>query len=183
MIPRPVRSSARTRIDAVALVGRICGHSPGPVSRLVLFALVLGLAGATIRRVRACSQGRAADVFCVSVASIAILVASYQQIYSALLLVLPLTALVLDCWVPPEFMAGSVVRRALIILLGVPFANHLIAPRFLYVFDTGSWAWILLVSMNGIAVLLAFGVYVWVAFRRLPRTVADRSPQGDSIGP
>ena len=163
------------RMDAVALVGRLSGRSPGPVSSLVLFALALSLAGGTIRRVRKRGRGREADLFCISVACITILVATYQLTYSALLLALPLTALVLDCWVPPEFVAGSVVRRALIILLAVPFANHLIAPRFLYVFDTGSWTWILLVSMNGIAVLLAFGVYVWVAFRR-PRTVAAGPP-------
>lgn len=163
-----------SRIDAVALVGRLTGRPPGPVMRLILFASALCLAGATIRRVRACSEDRAADLFCISVASITILVASYQQTYSALLLVLPLTTLVLGCWAPSEFKAGSAVRRALIVLLSVPFANYLVAPRFLNFLDQGCWGWTLLTSMNGIALLLAFFVYVWVAFRR-PRAVAAHS--------
>ena len=180
----PAASSvvSTSRIDVVALVGRVRGSPPGPISNLVLFASILSLAAITIRRVRASSRGREADLFCISVASIAILVATYQQVYSALLLVLPLTALVLGCWAPSDFMAGSGIRRVLIVLLSVPFANHLIAQRFLNYLDEGTWGWILLVSINGIAMLLAFGVYVWVAFRR-PRVVVARAPQDDSIGP
>ena len=125
---------------------------------------------------RARSRGRETDLFCISVASVTILVATYQLTYSALLLTLPLMTLVLDCWVPPEFTAGSAVRRALIVLLSVPFANHLIAPRFLNLLEAESWGRMLLVSINGLALLLALGVYVWVAFRSSTRTVAAHSP-------
>jgi len=165
-----------SRLDTVALVGRFSGRPPGPASRLALFTLVLSLAGATIQRVRARSRGRATDLFCISVACISILVSTYQLTYSALLLTLPLMALVLDCWVSPEFTAGSTVRCGLIGLLSVPLANHLIAPRFLYLLEAGSWGRNLLVSINGLALLLALGIYAWVAFRHSPRTVAAHSP-------
>jgi hypothetical protein len=153
------------RMDAIALVGRLSGRSPGPASSLLLFAFASSLAGATIWRVRKRAPGREAELFCISVASVMVLVATYQLTYSALLLVLPLMALLLDCWAPSELMAGSAARRVLIVLLAVPFANHLIAPRFLHLLERGSWGLTLLVSMNGMAMLLAFGVYVWVAFR------------------
>ena len=169
------------RIDAVAIIGRMSGHSPGLVSKLFLFSSILFIAGVSMRRVRARFQGRAADLYCISVAIIAILIATYQQTYSALLLVLPVVALALGCWAPSELISGSTVRPILIVLLSVPLVNHLIAPRFWQFFDKESWTWTFVVSMNGIALVLAFGVYVWVAFRR-PRAAAARSLHDFSTG-
>jgi hypothetical protein len=157
-----------SRIDAVALIARLSGQSPGPVARAALFVMTLGFAGMAIRWVRAHTQGRETDLFCISVASVTILVSTYQLTYAALLLVLPLIALILNRWAPVELAPGSTVRLALIVLLSIPFANHLVAPRFLYRLPDGSWGWRLLASVNGIVVLLALAVYVWVAIRRQP---------------
>ena len=169
------------RIDAVAIIGRLSGLSPGLFTKLFLFSSILLVAGLAMRRVRASFRGRAAELFCISVACIAILIATYQQTYGALLLVLPVMALVLNCWAPSELLAGSAARCLLIVLLSVPLVNHLIAPRFWHLFDREGLAWTFLVSMNGIALALAFGVYVWVAFRR-PQAAAARSLHDFSKG-
>jgi hypothetical protein len=153
------------RIDLFALVSRFSGASLGPVVEIVIFLIVMAVAGATILHVRKLAPGNAVDLYCISVASIAILIASYQLSYNILLLVLPLTALLLDCWVPGDFEITPEVRRVLILLLSIPMFNFLGARRIMSHVEVGSGLWLLLTSINGVALLLAFGVYVGLAFR------------------
>jgi len=153
------------RIDMFALVSRLLGASLGPVVEIVIFLFVMAAAGATILHMRKYALGHAADLYCISVASVVILISSYQLSYNVLLLVLPLTALLLDCWVPRDFEVTPVVRRVLILFLSIPLFNFLGARRIMNHVEVGSGMWLLLTSVNGVALLLAFGVYVGLAFR------------------
>ena len=153
------------RIDLFALVCRLWGMSLGPVAEIIVFVAVMAAAGATILHVRKYARGHATDLYCISVASVAILISSYQLSYNILLLVLPLTALVLNRWVPRGFEVTPMVRLVLILLLSIPVFNFLGARRIMSHVEVGSGMWILLTSVNGVALLLAFGVYVVLAFR------------------
>lgn len=154
------------RIDAVALVGRLQGSRPGLLLSVSIFVIVVGLACATLSRVGELSTGRAGDRYCIAVVCLATLVGTYHQSYSALLLVFPLTALVLNCWAPVQIRAGARVRLLLIGLLSIPFLNYLATKSVLTLLEPSRGEWLLLTSINGAALLLAFGVYVFLPFRR-----------------
>mgnify|MGYP000956445575 FL=1 len=156
-----------SRIDSIALFSRLTGSPIGTIGQVGWFTIVMVVACAAVRRVRRRSNGQGADLYCIAVVCLAILISLYQQSYSALLLTAPLTALIADCWAPPELRLGRSVRPALIVLLAVPAVNHLIAARVLTLLDRGGRGLsTMVVSANGLALLLAFGLYVGLAFCR-----------------
>ncbi|HOC42259.1 MAG TPA: glycosyltransferase family 87 protein [Thermoanaerobaculales bacterium] len=159
----PVLSSSR--IDAVALVSRLHWKSAGPAAQAGILVFVVGTACAAIRRVRLAASGREADLYCFSIATLAILVPLYQQLYGALLLVLPMTALVINRWAPAQVSRARSLRTALIILLAVPAVNQLIAFRVLQQLKVVPGAWTFAVSINRITLILALSLYVVSAFK------------------
>jgi hypothetical protein len=158
----PVVSASR--IDAVALLSGLRGQPIAPIVQVGLFMLVIGTGCAAIRRVKRLASGREADVYCFAIAVLAILISLYQQLYSAMLLVLPLTALILDRWAPIELSTPRATRPALIILLAVPAINQLIAFRVLQYVKDIDWMWTAAISINRVALILAFILYVVWAF-------------------
>ncbi len=156
------------RVDTVALVSRITGSPFGATGELVVFLTIVAIAAMALVKVRREATGPSANIFCTSIVSLAILIASYQQPYSALLLVLPLTALVLNCWVPLDFGVPSWTRKVLILLLVIPGVNYGASWKVTSLFETGSWPWIAVASINGMAILAAFLVYVAIAFQKRP---------------
>lgn len=171
----PVLSSSR--IDAYALLSRLLGSAPGGVAEVGVFALIIAIAWMTTRRIHRLPEGRDRDLYCTALASLAILCASYQLLYGALLLTLPMAALAVDRWPPRGLEPPSLARPALVLLMAVPLLNYLIAARVLALFHRGTLAWLALVSMNGVAVLLALGVYTFVAYSS-PLGIASAGPQG-----
>jgi hypothetical protein len=153
------------RIDAFALFSRWWGSSPGPVVEAIVFLVLISGASAAIVHVRRKAAGHDVDLFCLSVACLAILTSAYQLSYNLLLLVLPLAAVVFNRWAPRTGETGRRMRWVLIAVLSIPFVNVLDAPRVVGRFEPRSLAWLGLTSVNGLAVLLAFLVYVGLAFR------------------
>jgi hypothetical protein len=178
-----------SRIDSIALVSRLMGAPIGVVVQVGWFILVMAAACAAVRRVRRISTGREVDLYCIAVACLAILISLYQQSYSAILLAAPLTALIVDCWAPRQIRVARSFRPALIVLLAVPVLNHLIAARVLNSLEVREW-WGLyntVVSANGLALLLAFALYVGLAFSRSPadetQSTEMRSTSDPQIAP
>jgi hypothetical protein len=168
-----------TRVDAVALIGRLSGDSPGPLLELGIFILVIAVAGAVMHHVRSRATGQGADLYCIAVASIAILISVYQLSYSALLLVMPITALFLNRWVPVEFEVNPIVRVVLIVLLLIPMVNYAASYGVAGRFESGSPIWLAVTSVNSIGVLLAFCIYVVVGSMRVskpPSPIGPKSP-------
>ena len=165
-----VSAASFIRIDTVALIGRLVGESPGPILEMGIFFLVLTIAALVIHRVRQTITGERADLYCIAVASIALLISVYQLSYAALLLVLPFTALVLNRWVPVEFAVRPVVRVVLMILLLIPIVNYAASFKVIGRFEPGSVIWLSLTSINGFAVLLAFVIYVLIGISRTSET-------------
>ena len=162
-----------TRVDAAAIVGRVSGEPLGPTVEIVIFLLLVGLAAAALRRVNLTTTDLAGRLFGVSVACVAILVATYHQSYCALLLLLPLTALVLNRWAPAEFAAPPAVRYVLISLLSIPAVNYFASFSGPVELGPGSGLWRLVTAMNGVALLGALAIYVAIAYRPRASTAAD----------
>ncbi len=165
----PVISTSR--IDAFALLSRPIGEPLGIVVEIGVFTLVVALAWFAIRRALRLPAGRERSLFCAGVACLAILCAGYQLAYNAIILALPITALMLGRWAPKELAPSPTVRLVLVSLLSVPAVNYLIAPRVLRHLDPGSLSRLVVVSANGAAALTAFAIYVVLA-RRRPRPCA-----------
>jgi hypothetical protein len=162
-----------TRIDTAAIVSRVLGRSVSPAVENSIFVILIGLAAATVVRVRTTSSGRGSDLYCVAIASIAVLVTTYHQGYCALLLVLPLTALILNCWAPAELAAPLWIRYVLIVLLSIPAVNYLASFSATERMGVGSLAWNLFTAVNGVALLGAFAIYAGLAFRAVVRDPTD----------
>lgn len=154
-----------TRIDAAAIVGRVWGEPMVPAVEIGIFALLIGLAAGTVRRVSSITSDWRGGLFCIAVATLAILVTTYHQGYCAVLLALPLTALVLNCWVPPELSATAIVRYVLIVLLSIPAVNYVASFSGSAALLPGGTAWRLVTVTNSAALLGALCVYAALAFR------------------
>ena len=164
------------RLDAVALFSRFLGKPLGMCTEVMVLFGVVFVASLAVRRARLRTSGRETTLYCMSVSTIAILVASYHLSYSALLLVLPLTGLVIDRWAPAELGASQFVRFTLIALLLVPAVNYAASFSFLSRYQTDSAAWLLVASVNGFALLFAFGIYTTQAFRDSPTGTSAPRP-------
>ncbi len=153
------------RLDGAAFVSRLLGRNFGLPLDLLVLAASLGFAGSSMRRIRRIASGREADLFCMAIGSLAILISTYHQSYCALLLVLPLTALVLDRWAPVELGVTQRSRYLLAVLLSIPAVNYFATWTVANSFEAGSFIWVLVVSVNGAAIVAAFAVYVALAYR------------------
>jgi hypothetical protein len=152
------------RVDAVSLLGRLIGKPPGVYLATIVFAVVMGLACVALRRINERTPGPSADRYCLSVASLATLVGVYHQAYDTVLLILPITALVLDCWAPSEISANGRVRIVLIVFLSVPLLNYAATNTVLQHVELTRAGWSSLTSINAVALLAAFGIYVALPF-------------------
>ena len=154
------------RIDVVALVSRIVGRNLGVGFEITVLVVLLALAAATVRRVHDPAGERTADVYKISVSCLAILLCTYHQPYSALLLILPITALVLGRWAPPDIVSPIWARPILLVFLAIPMLNFAGSWTVSRMFVSGSVEWKIIVSINSAAILAAFVIYVWLAFKR-----------------
>jgi hypothetical protein len=153
------------RLDGLAIIHELFGFWLSGTGQLVFFSAVMALAGAALVRVRRIEGSNSADLYCLSIASLAILVAAYQHLYSAVLLVLPLTALVLGDSIPAKFKVEPALRCAMIGLLSVPMVNYVSSWTVFRNLEPGSALWRALASINGATLLMAFVLYVLIPFR------------------
>jgi hypothetical protein len=166
LVSSPVLSPGR--IDGAALVARITGKSPGVAAQIAIFIATMFVASCAIRKVRRRFVGAGTGAFCLGVAAVAMMVGIYQQTYNALLLVAPLTGLVVGRWAPEGLEAPEWARWSLFGLMLVPVVNYAATFDVLDRLPSGSLVWFLAAGSNGLALVLALGLYVWLAFRGFP---------------
>ncbi len=154
------------RVDLIALVGRFLGQPPGPIFEFAVFVLGIAVAGAAIGRLRSRLDGRGSALLSIGLASSATLVLTYQLAYSALVLVLPITALVFGRWTPTEIRVRPQTRWILLSLLLVPMVNYGASYSVLNRLDPDSAVWLAVASANSVALTAAFCVYVALPSRR-----------------
>lgn len=180
----PVTSSLR--IDLVASVSRFLGEPlPGP-GQLALALVVLGVGAYAVsvaaRLERGRTQSLSATLICL-----AILLCAYHQAYDLVLLTLPVVALAARRL--PAALFAPWLRWALLLLFAGLAANYassfgvlerlgIYAPAGRAV-PSARFAWLLLVTLNGAALVLLFVSYT-VATLRLgrytPRATATSEP-------
>jgi SAM-dependent methyltransferase len=172
-IPEGHPALSYTRIDAVAAVGRLIGRSPGTIGSLALTVGLLGVGALAVRRLVAGDprggDERVRSHLMVGVVTLTILTCVYQQPYSMLLVFLPLVGLVRGVPVGN----GRGVRTVLVGLLTLPLVNFAATGSGLRVLGiTDGSSWVLLTSVNGVALLGALAGYLWLALR------VPRAPSG-----
>lgn len=160
------------RIDPLAILGRLLGRPMGFFANLAVALSILLLAGAAIiwleRR-----RGDAARPLSDTLVCLAILLATYHQPYDGLCLALPLAVVATQ----EEF---SVRRRtALLALLLVPCANFVATHTLLEHLTLAPPLWLLVSSLNGLALTAALLMTLQEALRRGVASrplVAEASP-------
>lgn len=153
------------RIDAPALVARLLDTPLGWVGELLVGLIVLCLAGAIVHHV----TNREADTarerqLTATIICLAMLACVYHQTYDALLLTLPLTALVADRWMPAAARHPQ-IRLALIVLLGLPALNYLASATAIDVLGLTGGLRAIVTTVNSAAVFGALAIYMALALR------------------
>jgi hypothetical protein len=150
------------RLDPVSLVGRLLGRPPGTLVNVVLAVVILGAAALLMRRLASRGEPEPRPIS-NSLGCLAILLGTYHQPYDALILALPVTALLL---MPGPFTAR---RAVLAILMLVPAANYLATFTLLERFDVPWFAWLVISESNGVALALALILGMGLAWERARR--------------
>jgi hypothetical protein len=155
-------SSARSifRIDALAFFGRLLGRNLTTVEDLALTTIIMGLGALGIRRL-ARAERDGGDVLSASLACVTILAGTYHQAYDGLILAGPAIA-----------VAGGLgrgpARLVLAAAIALPAVNYLATDSAVERLQIEGASWVLLGSLNGAALLLAFGLVFWTALRNSP---------------
>jgi hypothetical protein len=139
------------RIDLVALIARVVGHAPGPVTTAALGASVLAVAAAGVWRLR--RTGHARGVESTSLVCLATVSCVYHQTYDALLLTQTLVALIAARG-SLALTLRPAVRRTLVALLLVPAVNYGATQAVVDAFGIAGPGWVALASLNGVAITL-----------------------------
>lgn len=165
-------ASSIIRIDGVAFLGRLAGHTADPrVETLVTFAL-LAVGAAAVWRVERTRDDR---LWSTCVAGLTVLVCMYHQAYDGLLLALPLTALMTGRLGTGGSRAEAAARALAIAAMLVPVTNYVATDTFVDALGFTGAARTAIASVNGAAVVVAFAVVVALALRapeRAGRSVA-----------
>lgn len=158
-------ASSWARLDVVATVSRCLGSEPGTTAQLLLSIGVLVLAAAIVRRLSNSVDSHRADGITAAVVCLAVLICCYHQAYDLLLLVVPCVALAFAAQ-PWWNRISRRLRWTLLLLLIIPFANYAATRSIIDRFDLTGPAWTFVTSINGLALLGAFGLCAYVARRR-----------------
>jgi hypothetical protein len=146
-------ASSIIRVDASAFLSRVIREPIGIGGELVIFILVLFLAGWAIRQVPSL-QREENRALSVGVISLATLLCSYHQGYDLLILVLPFVAILHGRF--PETFYYSYrypLSVALLMILALNFgSSHSVMPFI----REGSALWLFMVSINSIVLIVLF---------------------------
>jgi hypothetical protein len=177
-----VSAESVTRVDAIALIGRFTGRSPGAIVEILLLGLLITAAAVAIARVRSRISSGQFEAYFFSFTSIALLISVYQLSYAALLLVLPLTCLALGRVGSIAHGVSKSMRNTLIVLLLVPMVNYGASYSIAGRFEERGAIWMVLTSVNSLALLAAFGLFLLIGFKVPLQPPPANSSIADSRG-
>jgi hypothetical protein len=173
------------RIDAIALVSRFLNLKLAPAVQVALGMSVLALGALGVRRIASVAAGGVALRLSASLACVTVLLCVHHQGYCLLLLTLPLTAVVADRTAPP-LVSRPGLRRTLLAALVIPLMNYLPSATAIGALNISGAPLRVITSLNGICLVLAMAIYLWLAFQpgALERTVrAADLPAGPESPP
>jgi glycosyl transferase family 87 len=168
---------SQTRIDAVALVGRIVGQAPGVAGQMLVAISVLGLAAIAIRTGSKSPYDKQSFGWSSGLVCAAVLLSGYHQPHDLLLLTLPFVAAA-DRRLCPAIVTAR-LRLTMLVLVTFLTFNYLVSD---FVFhrlnlmvpgaggDLETLAReppaVALASLNGLALLVLFCSYVAIALNQ-----------------
>jgi hypothetical protein len=164
--------SCPVRVDVLALAGRLMGGPLAASSELCLTGLVFAIGAWGVSRVSLPANGENGRRLALLLASLTMLVASYQQSYNALLLVAPVVFVAAGRWAPAA-VESPALRALLLCLLLVPAVNYAASFTGAAVVEGYPALRIAVVSANGLALLVAYLLCVVTSLRAVPH--ADRA--------
>ena len=144
-------------IDLPGLLTRWMGDWIGAAPYIVVSVLVLGIAAKAIRSLPASPRGPEANLL-VSVVCVSILLSIHHNAYDLVLLVAPAVFLVRGSL--PAIPQLRARRQVLLILIGVMGLNYVTTLSVLHRLEGNRPLWLVLASLNGVLLLLAFSIYV-----------------------
>jgi len=163
-------ATSPVRLDALALVSRLSGGAASEAIDLMVTAGILALTAWLLWRVSAEPRDAGQRRAIVSLVCLALLTASYQQSYNALLLTMPLISLTGADFGAP---ADRHVRILLLLLLAVPAVNYVASFHVAARLVPYPGVRLLVSSINPVAVLTAYVLF----YRRVASSLAaDRAP-------
>jgi hypothetical protein len=169
------------RIDVAALVGRLTGTPLSTMTAGALDLVILLVGCGCVSRLAKPSSPSRYRLAC-SIACITLLLSTYHQAYDALLLTLPVLALATDSLPSLRGPRPEVWRYAILGLLLVPAVNYLASHTAGQNLSIGPRTWLLILSLNGAATLLAFLGLALMALRNA-RDVDAPAPPVSSPSP
>lgn len=169
-------SMSLRRIDAIALISRITGTSLGAVGQWLVSALVLVLGALALRglgREKPGEESSGREAVATGVICVTMLLSVYHQSYDTLLLILPLVAVVADRLPVPAQLPG--LRPKLLGLMALLALNYASTESIVSALQSSRAIWVLLASINSVALVLMFYLYVRLALLAPTRAVAVAS--------
>ena len=170
-------STSVIRLDLGSLVGRALGTPPSALTTILLAAAVLGIAALAARRLRTVEQSPSRPLS-AGVIVLALLLSLYHQAYDALLLVFPVVTLAFARADGDQRALSRGWSAAVLACLLVPAANYLSSNTLLDYIAPNHLLWLVVTGANGIAVTIAF--LLWLVFAFTVRSDGLRDSDGRS---
>jgi Glycosyltransferase family 87 len=170
------------RVDAGGLVTQLLGGHLGLLPSLALGAALVGLVFLLRRTNEDSVQASPPDAAMAGVLCCAVLVSIYHIGYDLLLLAWPFTALVSATWSTPG--SRTLRRWALLGLLALLAGNYASTFSVIAALNASGVGLLVLTSLNGVALLALFGLYLREATNPSPvlepAKVGIRFPRGST---
>jgi hypothetical protein len=168
--------STWTRIDAVALIGKLTGKEPGALAQLAVFVACMFAAGFALWKIRDTPSGTGADSLSALIICTATLACSYHATYSALLIVGP--------WVALSFgrlrtQVSPTVRAAIWLLLSIVAVNYVSTRLVITRFSIEEPLLMPLTMVNSVCITMALMLAISSALvKRAPLPAMTALPSG-----
>jgi hypothetical protein len=160
--PNAAAATSPYRLDVAALLSRPLGWSIGFGVELALMAGILAVGALALFRVARRDEDDA-RVLSTSIVCVTVLVCVYHQSYEAILVAFPLLMAGRRCLAGDH--GASPLHWALFVALVTPAVNYLVMGGLVARMPTGGLPWLAATSLDGVALLVAFGVLCTFAWR------------------
>ena len=158
------------RIDLSSVLERLLGGPPPLPVALMITSGILVVSGLGVRRAVLRREGEGADSLSGIIILLAVMTSIYHMSYDTLALWLPLVAVVVGSRAVWR-KAPVVLRATLALVLAFPLVNYLATYAVINRLGLTGWAWTVVVSLNGLCVLTALVLTLYLTFAT-PRAVA-----------
>jgi len=157
-------ATSSVRIDAATTLSRFLGHPLGDPSQVLLTVLVIAVSGYAVYLLRKDRSTQAQDLTIGTVCT-AVLLCGHHVGYDFLLLTVPALAVLFHGAPTLGQRYAPTVRRLFLFLFTIPALNWAATASVLSALQPSPSVWLVISSLNGIALIAMFGGYLWLGSR------------------